>query len=260
MNYRYLSIFLLLASITLLSTSCEKEPDGDVVESSNIEVRFRALIDGQPMVLNERYDYNGKDFTISSLKFYISDLVLVKGALEANVKEIDFVDFGTSNTTAQGAADGVVVGGASIPLGTYDGLKFGLGVPSDLNNEDPTDFSSNHPLGADSEYWLAWDSYIFHKVEGRYDGDNNANDLESSYVYHVGLDENFREKTFSNLEIEIAEDNTAQVVIDIEVRDLMREANGNAFDFEAVGNIHSATGDGSYPGLIADNWVNAFSL
>lgn len=241
--------------------SCDPEPDGGMGNVSSVDIRFRALLNGQPLQMNERFTYNGKDMTISNLKFYLSDLVLVKGTLEAEVKEIDLIDFTSSNISAAGADNGITVTGASIPVDTYDGLKFGIGVPSDLNDELPTDFSSSHPLNNDSEYWVNWNSYIFHKIEGRYDNDSDPADLEESFVFHVGIDEQFRDKVFSNLEIMIEEGQTTEVVVDLEILDLMKEADGSAFDIPSIGNIHtSAGGDAGYPALIADNWVKAFSL
>lgn len=257
-----MKIGIKLASIAFflcvfLFSSCDTDT-GNTGITSTVEIRFRALADGEPYQTNERIMYNGKEISISKLRFFISDLVLLKGALEAEVAELDFVDYTANNITAAAADDGVLLFNTAVPIDTYDGIKFGIGVPSDLNAQTPSDFSPSHPLSI--EHWSSWDSYIFHKIEGRYDNDADPTTLEDGFIYHIGLDQYFREKVFNNLEIHVREGETTEIVIDLEIMDLLMNADGSPFDFEAIGPIHSEENNGEYTNLIANNWVAAFSL
>ena len=249
--------FITLFSSVFLFSSCEtdEEPTGI---TSTVDIRFRALADGQPYEMNERIMFDGKEISISNLRFFISDLVLLKGTLEAEVKDLDFVNFTENNTTSIAANQGITVSDDAIPLDTYDGLKFGIGVPSDLNALTPSDFSPSHPLSI--EHWTSWDSYIFHKIEGRYDNDGDPTTLESAFVYHVGLDEYFREKVFNNLEIIVRDGETTEIVVDLEIMDLLKNVDGSPFNFLEIGEIHSEEGNEEYTNIIANNWVSAFSL
>ena len=257
MKLRFKQLAIPFLACLFVVSSCKEDLGGDGIVST-VDVRFRALMNGQPLQMNERYMYNGKEISFTNLRFFLSDLVLVKGTLEAGSQEIDLVNFTTNNTSPTAADNGITISNASIPSGTYDGLKFGIGVPSDLNAQSPADFSANHPLSND--YWDTWNSYIFHKIEGRYDGDANPADLESSFVYHIGLDQYFREKTFSNLDIVVRENESTAIVIDIELMDILKNEDGSPFNFAAIGNIHSEESLGTYTNLIANNWLGAFSL
>lgn len=238
-------------------SSCEDSANGGEGQVSVVNVKFKALMNGDPFILNNRYMHNGKEMSISALKFFVSDLVLMKGNLGVSLKDIDIVDF-SSNTTVEAAEIGVSISDASIPVETYDGIRFGIGVPSDLNAQSPSDFSPNHPLS--NEYWSNWNSYIFHKIEGRYDDDNDPTDLEEGFTYHIGFDDYFRERVFGNQEITVIEGNTTEIVIELELSDLLKDADGLPINFSEVGYIHSEENQDVYTNLIANNWMNAFSF
>jgi hypothetical protein len=248
--------FITLFSCVFLFSSCETDAE-ETGMASTVDVRFRALADGQPYEMNERIMFDEKEISISNLRFFISDLVLLKGTLEAEVKELDFVNFTENNTNVTAADRGIAISN-TIPLDTYDGVKFGIGVPSDLNAQTPSDFSPSHPLSI--EHWTSWDSYIFHKIEGRYDNDSDPATLDGTFVYHVGLDEYFKEKVFNNLEIIVRDGETTEIVVDLEIMDLLKNADGSAFNFSEIGPIHSEESNGEYTNIIANNWVSAFSL
>ncbi|MGK0391733.1 MAG: hypothetical protein ACI94Y_004500 [Maribacter sp.] len=246
-----------LFSCVFLFSSCDTDEDQTGI-TSTVNIRFRALADGQPYEMNERIMLGGKEIVISNLRFFISDLVLLKGTLEAEVKDLDFVNFTENNTNSTAANQGITIYNGDVSIGAYDGVKFGIGVPSDLNAQTPSDFSPSHPLSI--EHWTSWDSYIFHKIEGRYDNDEDPTTLDGSFVYHVGLDEYFREKVFNNLDIIVRDGETTEIVVDLEIMDLLKNEDGSTFNFPEIGSIHSEESDGEYTNIIANNWVKSFSL
>lgn len=255
-------LLLSLAAVLLIIPSCNDDNDGKEGDTSAINIRFRALLDGEPYVMNDRFTYGDWEMSVSALRFYISDLVLTQGNLEVELREIDWVDFAATNLSASGADAGWTTLSQGIPVGNYDGIKFGIGVSSDLNAEDPTTYASGHPLRNTDDYWADWGSYIFNKIEGRYDNDDNP-DLESAFNYHIGGDPFYRVKLFGDLDITIAEGQTPEMVIHLEIRDIMKAADAGLLDLPNVGNngnVHTMPSQTSIAGTLADNWQAAFTL
>ncbi|MNY21557.1 hypothetical protein D3C86_1551140 [compost metagenome] len=82
-------------------------------------------------------------------------------------------------------------------------IQFGIGVPGDINHNDPSLFPAANPLNIAIANDMHWDwnpGYIFIKVEAKVDtivdGITNCN---HNLVYHVGTDSYFTSKTIANL-------------------------------------------------------------
>ncbi len=113
----------------------------------------------------------GYEFDVSRLQYYISDIQLVHdGGQTTDVEDVwllvnagndvDF-DLGSHNVT------------------TIEGINFYIGVGPDVNNADPSQWASNHPLAPQnpSMHW-GWSSgYRFVAMEGGA-GNNTAFDYE----------------------------------------------------------------------------------
>ena len=186
-------IFLLTFSSLLLITSCGKE-NTIPIDTAEVNLSFRANYAGETLILNtENYDYLGSPIRFSRINFYISNLAIVNDDGETDLSEIQFIDLTKSHNTQADSEIGTTMSFSNVPVGSYNQLRFGVGVPVDLNKTNPSDYSTMHPLGADNsgEYWEAWDSYIFAKIEGQYDVDGDgdyggSNDI--SFAYHTGGD------------------------------------------------------------------------
>jgi len=185
-------LFLTFSSL-LLAASCGKE-NTNPIDTAKINLSFRATFKGEPLVLEENtYDYDGNLVRFTRINFYISDMAVVNNDGETELSEIQFIDLTPTHRTPQDATTGTGMSFSNVPVGTYNQLKFGVGVAADLNKTNPSDYSTMHPLGVDnsSEYWEAWDSYIFAKIEGQYDADGNGqfSDVDDfSFAYHTGGD------------------------------------------------------------------------
>jgi hypothetical protein len=176
----------------MMAASCGKEKNTPI-DTAEIQLSFRATYDGQPLVLNQKtYDYVGKAVRFSKINFYVSELVIGNEDGDTELSEIEFVDLTSTHNTEAGAAKGTIKTYPKVPVGSFNQLKFGIGVAADLNRTSPADYSTNHPLGADNsgEYWEAWNSYIFVKIEGQYDDNNDGtfNGQDISFAYHAGRD------------------------------------------------------------------------
>lgn len=259
-NTSFLFVFCLLGLVSLAFSSCEEHISSGEGKVSKVNVRFVLERGGNPFLLNERFNHAGREISISKVRFYVSDLVLSKNNKEAEIKEIDEVDFTTVNIDAVGAKQGVTISNLQIPTGSYDAIKFGIGVSSDLNKKKPADFAVGHPLMNDGEYWSAWNGYIFSKIEGRFNNDNNPDDLEGAFVYHIGNDPFFKSVTFSNLDINVKEGETSEITIKLDFDKLLLNTDNTALDVATTGNIHSSENQTDYVTLFANNWKKAFGL
>lgn len=227
---------LLLLTLTslLLASSCGKEKT-EPIDTASMKISFKATYDGQPLVLNtESYNYNGRPVRFSKINFYISDLVVLSDLGERELSEIYFVDLTKTHSSLEQANKGTEIEFSRIPVGDYSGLKFGVGVAADLNRTTPSDYSTSHPLGADNsgEYWDAWDSYIFAKIEGQYDLDDNGFDgNDIAFAYHTGMD-----RVYTSLELDnqnsLKAGETANINFELDIKQLFAFPNGDLLELE----------------------------
>ena len=139
----------------------------------------------------------------------------------------------------------------------YNTLALGIGVPADLNRTKPNEYSTSHPLGLDNsgEYWEAWDSYIFVKIEGQYDSDNNGFDADDvAFAYHVGQDEFYKKLSAqfdSAINIKAGESTNIELRLDVEK--LFITDNGELLELEA----HDPSNQSDAMRLIMDNFKTA---
>ncbi len=237
MKLRILGLF----AIATLMASCSEE--------GAVSLNFVGTYDGEPLVLGESLSYL-PDYEISLLEsdFYISEVALTRGSEVITLKDIDFVDFTNNNFTLENAIAGINLTYDEIEAGTYDGIRFGIGVPPSQNTTRPADYPSSSPLSKPGYYWLAWESFIFSKFAGQADG--------NGFFFHTGTDELFRTFTISK-DIVITEDNTSTVKIILDHKDLM-VFDGSLYDVKAVPANHDPLELGPLENFV-NNYSSAFS-
>jgi hypothetical protein len=191
-----LSLFFSLLISVVLITSCKKDPmptDG----KGSLNLNFQAYIGDELMVMNKEVTYNNTyPMRISRFSFFISDITLVGAGGETKVLDIASVDFTNVNDETAAAA-GKTISIADIASGDYTAIKIGIGVSSELNRMEPSDFDPGHPLAKSGDYWDGWQSYIFSKTEGLMNVDGGA-DFERGLAYHTGSDEVYRTNTLTH--------------------------------------------------------------
>lgn len=251
---RNATIFIALS--LLLLAGCKKDQTG-TVESSQLGISFTANYDGAPLVINEGvYDYNGNAIRFSKVNFYLSDVTL--GGTE--LSDVNFIDITNSHLTEASSMEGTNINFSKIPVDDYPQLAFGIGVSADLNRTKPSDYATSHPLGSDmsGEYWEAWDSYIFVKIEGQYDVDGDGFDADDvPFSYHVGQDEMYR-RWRGDFETPISlEANTAKnIEFSIDVKKLLMQNNGELITLSA----HDPNNQQEIMRLIMDNFEKALQF
>ena len=97
------------------------------------------------------------------------------------IEDVDLVNFNNGAVFSQ-----------TLPNGDYTGIRFGIGVPADLNTgQDPAQYPSSHPLSveaSESMFWTWNSGYIFSKFEGKLALDNDPNNMIDPYAFHIGTD------------------------------------------------------------------------
>ena len=228
----------ILISLTfpflLIATSCGKEKTNPI-DTASLNISFKATFGGETLVLNQKsYDYLGKPVRFSKISFFISDLLVLNNDGATEISEIKFIDLTKTHGTLATAKVGTVISFSKIPVGEYNGLKFGVGVAADLNRTTPSDYSSSHPLGAGNigEYREAWNSYIFAKIEGEYDFDSDGLDTNDiAFVYHTGTDIVYTPMELDDRRTLIAGE-TTNVVFELDVEQLLTLPRGDLLPLE----------------------------
>lgn len=240
---RYTLFFLLL---TLMLGACK--------DTGTLEIKFLATYDDAPLVLGENLAYDGYQLQIQKSDFFVSEIALTDGSEVTEVKNIDFVDFTNTNFTLENAENGFSLRFSEIPEGRYDGLRFGIGVPPTENATLPADYSSDNVLATPGFYWEAWNSYIFAKLEGKYEDEEGD---FSGFFFHTGMDQMFRTSE-GDINIDISEDNTTVIEVSIDHKKLLQDPGGQYFDIRE----NSANHDPLAPGpllMLVNNYSQAIS-
>lgn len=225
-------VYICLTSICILFASCGDD------ETSSVEVNFRLVNGGEPIAAFDRFEYPlGYNIFLTKFSFFISDLTLSRADGEQQViLDYGWVDLLTDQIDPATALEGSSITIADIPAGDYTQLQINLGIDEATNAMSPADFATNHPLGNTGEYWEGWSSYIFNKIEGKIDSDDDG-EFEKNVALHIGSNDAFRTKLEArNISISADGNNTISFVIDLQ--DVMT-VEGATFDINAMPQVHS---------------------
>lgn len=175
-------LFIFL-SIIFVFISCNKSEN----KKASVDFSFQAR-EGETNYQFANYFTNGDGIKIriEVLQFYIADIRFVnKKGEEVNVSDIALIklDQSGSGTTL-----------FKIPAGEYTSIRFGIGVPSEMNEAGPSAYTdSEHPLNStQNTYWGMNAMYRFVMIDGKYDLTGDGTD-EGSFSYHTGFNDCYRE-------------------------------------------------------------------
>jgi uncharacterized repeat protein (TIGR04052 family) len=178
---------LLLASglaLTLLA-GCGKDSDAsqqahvDPVQAVTVTVGFQGRVGVEPFSCTTTYPGIGTPpqvLTPKDFRFYVHDVRLVTGGgaevpvavaedgvwQHAGVTLLDFEDGTGTCSNGNSGTNTKVIG--TVPVGSYSGLRFKVGVPSQLNHLNVATQPS--PLNFTALYWSWTSGYRFMRIEG----------------------------------------------------------------------------------------------
>lgn len=188
----------------------------DSAPVNDVTITFKALYDGQPLEKYKLYNYDNYQVQFTRFNTYMANIALMNGNTPLPLSEIGWVDF-TPDSAPTDKAEDVSVTFSGVPEGNYTGIRLGYGVPASLNAKQPKDFAPGHPLSRENEYWLGWGSYIFNKIEGQVDLNNNGV-FDGGLIYHCGSDAVYREYLF-DLPIAVKA-GAAEIVVEFDLKKL----------------------------------------
>jgi len=147
--------------------------------SSNqaVTIEFAAKVGTADFVCGDTYENlgaNGTSLQLSDFRFYVQDVELKNADGEYVAVELDTNgnDWQTTNVALLDFEDGctdlgnepmnsVVTG--TVPAGTYDGVRFVMGVPFELNHNNPA--TAEPPLNLTSMAWNWQGGYKFLRID-----------------------------------------------------------------------------------------------
>lgn len=220
-----------------------------------LEVGFSAKAGSSAFKLNDSFALTseGFNYTMTSFKFYITNMVLVKpDNSEVLVKDVALIDFRSDKPFLSFKIDG-------IAEGTYKALKFGVGVDAANNAKLPSSFASDHPLN--SSKGMHWDmaGYRFLVMEGRLDTTtaDTIKNFTVPFVVHTVTNALYRTKTIEK-GIVIAKDTKMAMNLEINMDGIFINPL-NPVNFKRDNFTHTS-GNEALAIKITDNLVNSITL
>ena len=226
------SLLVILFSTLFLLSSCD-------LREKEITLEFQLIQGGIPYEKSTSFNKGDTAIALDLFHFYVSGIYLGEQILS----EVLFVN----------PSDSLYSNYTLSLEKSEDTFNFGLGVPSQLNNMDPTTFETSHPLSsAFAMYWTWASKYRFLKVEGRFNdsGDLSNAGSNSALIWHTGTDNLYRTATF-NEHIEPGD----HVVIKLDLDQLI-----NAISLQNNGFTHTTVDSYATAELVSDQVISAFSI
>lgn len=232
---RKLAFLLGLSTILLISYACRKQ----VVlgETANLDLQFKLLYDGAPLIFGNFYDYGSETkITINRFGYYISDVVLLGdfGADELELKEIDFLNYEQVDSPVPVVAPIINSRINKIPTGNYSNIRLGIGVNSDLNTSSNSDFSTSHPLGQPELYWEEFQTYIFTLINGGFDT-NGDGEIDSDIDFRAGTSNLYQEVTIP-IQLMLSNNETGALSFTVDIKRLLELSNSEMLAVEELAN------------------------
>ncbi len=228
---KYILKLAILSMIALTFSACGDDDKGDDV--GKLEIKMNLTYENAPLVMFEKYDYmTGEEFYITKVSYYLADISLDNVLL----KEAEYFNLTNSHSDLASATNGFSYILDSIPTGVYSELSFGMGVTPANNAKVPGDFTSDHALARSGEYWDAWSSFVFYKIEGMIDV-NGDGEFEGISL-HVGGDEVYSTVTF-NSNFPIVNGATTQTLLNIDLANVFGKDADHIYDLVGSPRLHS---------------------
>lgn len=234
--------------------SCSSEKDGDVppqLTRGAVDLVFDNKVGDADLVLDSVIYTNssGEDYSVSKLKYLISNIVLVdvKGNefVYPKMESYFIIDAATPPTTRIQLSD--------IQGGEYTAIRFGVGVSQ---SEYPLEGANFIPEAEPDMIWDWTAGFIFLKMEGEY----STGGPPAFFAYHMGSHgthlDNYRE-------VELQFPQTLKINDQLQAKLSLKTDVAKIFDSENKLSLEEKDNvqvDPVYAPQIADNFQTAFSV
>ncbi len=222
MAHTYKVFYLILG---LAIVSCRKEDATEAV------IRMQLLYNGEPMITQQEYDYpDGKTFILTKFSTYLSDITLQSGNETRLLEEVRLINLTETLRNSDRSLEGFTIFKGKTGLQSVEQIHFNIGLTPEQNRTLPADYPSGHPLAMPGEHWLAWSSYIFVKIEGWIDLDDDGM-AETGVALHLGADQVMKPMTL------FIPQNSLDITIQIDLARIFMQ--NTIYDIRTNPQIHS---------------------
>ena len=181
---------LLITSLIAVLSGCGPN-DPEDASPGEILLEFSANWNQEPFALGDVVtDHMNHLLRIDNLQMYIAPIEMRNERGDwVEVEDVSLLDFELLNQRIT----------TSLAVGTYDALRFGMGLPPEINTDiDPASYANTHPLsvpGSAGMFWTWSSGYVFVKYEGKFATEAGVQ-LEDPLSYHCGTDASYRTVSF----------------------------------------------------------------
>lgn len=249
----------LLISLILFGCKSDVPPFELVEQDPKVVLHYSLVNNGDEIGVGDAFkDNDGWILSLSTLKFYLSDIALIEGGELTEISEVELVDI-----AGQGNENGFTNAYTYIiPKGDYDQLKMSVGLRSDLNSTDPTLMAADNPLSLQGGMYWDWATmFVFTMMEAKVDT-NGDQQLDETIAFHTGLDSCFRPEETYPLVFNLPAFAKDTIHIDIDWNKLMYPESGEQIDLSTLPFFHANVDDEALQAsrVFTDNFVNAISI
>jgi hypothetical protein len=193
---------------------------------------------------------SGQRARVTQVKFFLADFTLISGGTEHQVFDADLFD----------VTNGPLTRILSAPAGDHQELRFGLGLPPELNHRDISTIPPNDPTGNNSGmYWVWGSTYRFVIFSGHFDNDPNASgEPPYNFDLHTGFDTCYRTRNVP-IDLRLDADDTMRLTLDVDIAKFF--SNGtDTLDLSQTALYHGEVGAIDIGIKLADLESDAFSV
>jgi hypothetical protein len=247
-NSIFLAAVIALFFITTLSTGCKPAEEDPIVTEQTLSFHIHTKAGSTIAAYDtELQDSSGRKFTLQDLRYYISNIVLLKN---------DGTSLPLTGKVILVGPDNQDYELGKVPVGSYDGFRFMVGLDSITNHSDPTTYPSGNPLALQSPgiHW-SWNSgYIFMKVDGEVDTTLAATGSpDTEFFFHIGADNLSRTIDFSTAAFTVESASAHEILLTFDFLKALAGVDLRTENTHTMDNMPLAE-------KMADNWQEAFSV
>lgn len=241
-------IFCFLWCVLFAGTA--KSQFGNKQQQDNVKITFINTINKQPVVLDSGNYTNcwNENFTLSKLKYYISNIRLQTTGKKINREENSYHLINEEDTSSKSLL-------LLMPPDEYASVSFLIGIDS-LKNVSGAQTDALDPLNG--MFWTWNTGYIMFKIEGN---SPQSASINNKIEYHIGgfsgtntVLRNVKLNFGSNV-ISVKKDHLTEIFIRIDLEKIW-----NAGDDFKITNTPVCTSPGKLAAAIADKYSKAFDI
>jgi MbnP len=238
---------LILTGILAFLMGCNKAEPIPPNLDPELQLDFSFKVAGLPLFYQQNYiNATGQAYLFDQLQFYISKIELVG----SNTQSLDSIVItpGPNNRTFDLGR---------VKPGTFNSIRFKIGLNATTNHSDPTQYGNNSPLSnnhPDFAHWNIQDGYQFIKIEGKADTSATKKGIvNGDMIYYIGADALLRTVQLKK-QIIIKDGVNHTIELEVDFATLM-----NSLDFRLEA-ISQNSGSNTLSLKIADKFPLLFSI